>query len=150
MPESTIERSNAVGHFKIEVSGIEMGTFTEVSGLAAEIKIEEITEGGRAGFVHKIPSQVSWPNLVLKRGVVSGDDLFEWFNDVALAVASGQGFVRQTASVSAVDPKTHDALRTWDFEGVIPVKWTGPNFQAGGSQIQIEELELAHHGFRRA
>ena len=55
--------------FLVEVDGLEIGRFTEVSGLQVEVGVETVAEGGQNGFVHKLPSRMTWPNLVLRRGL---------------------------------------------------------------------------------
>ena len=39
-------------------------------------------------------------------------------------------------------------LRAWNFDGAFPIKWHGPSFAAGSTDMAVEELEIAHHGFR--
>jgi phage tail-like protein len=133
------------------VEGIEIGAFTEVSGLQVELDRgteEEIKEGGQNEFTYKLPGRMKWPNLVLKRGVTSENRLFEWFKR-----SSGEGFAgnhnrldRKLAALAMVDG-TGEPLRYWVFLDAFPVKWTGPKFAASASDVAMEELEVAHHGF---
>ena len=53
---------------------------------------------------------------------------------------------RQTAQISVLDANG-DAVCSWELHGVYPVKWTGPSLDAGGNQVAVETLELAHNGF---
>ena len=76
-----------VGAFKLEVGGVTIGAFTEVSGLSVQLEIEEIAEGGNNEATIKVPGRLKWPNLVLKRGITDNNSLFEW-----LAACSGNGF----------------------------------------------------------
>ncbi len=39
-------------------------------------------------------------------------------------------------------------VRTWAFLNAYPVKWTGPNLNAGSNQIATETLEVVHNGLR--
>ena len=75
------------GAFKLEVDGVTIGAFTEVTGLAVQLEVEEIAEGGNNQSTIKVPGRLKWPNLVLKRGITDNDSLFEW-----LAECSGDGF----------------------------------------------------------
>jgi phage tail-like protein len=75
------------GKFVFSVDGVHIGAFSEVSGLQVEVEVEEVQEGGQNHFVHKLPGRMSWPPLVLKRGIADTDSLFEWF-----AETSGEGF----------------------------------------------------------
>jgi phage tail-like protein len=135
--------------FLVEVDGQPIGRFIEAQGLTIEVAVEEIQEGGQNGFVHKLPGRMSWPNLVLKRGLTESDNLIAWVNK-----SSGEGFAaannklaRSTAAITLVSAGG-TRLRAWEIEGAFPVKWSGPSFAAGADDNPEEELEIAHHGFR--
>ncbi len=135
--------------FLVEVDGVEIGRFTEVTGLQVDIAVEEVTEGGENSYTHKLPGRMSWPNIVLKRGVTQNDSLLKWLNK-----SSGDGFAvggnklkRSTAAITLMGGG-NVRLRSWNFDGAFPVKWTGPKFAASANDAPEEELEIAHHGFR--
>lgn len=138
------------GRFLFEIEGIRIGAFREVSGLSVEIAVDKIEEGGQNEYVHRVPGRMTWPNLVLKRGVTEDDNLLEWFR-----TASGEGFAEHntvdrhsaTLSMLAADG---EVLRAWEFSEAFPVKWKGPEFSADSSSVATEELEIVHHGFRVA
>lgn len=134
--------------FLVEVDGLEIGRFTEVSGLQVEVGVETVAEGGQNGFVHKLPSRMTWPNLVLRRGLTQTDNLLQW-----LGRSSGDGFAgagnkvtRSTAAVTLVST-AGTRLRSWEVDGAFPVRWKGPEFAVASSDMAMEELEIAHHGF---
>lgn len=135
--------------FLVEVDGVEIGRFMEVTGLEAEVVVETLEEGGENSYVHKLPGRMSWPNIVLKRGVTQSDGLFKWLNKSSgeQFAAAGNKLTRSTAAITLVGPKGA-RLRAWEFDGAFPVKWRGPNFAAASSDMAVEELEIAHHGFR--
>lgn len=139
------------GQFIFTVDGMEIGAFTEVSGLSVEVEVVEIREGGQNEHVHRVPGPQTHQNLVLKRGITESDALFEWF-----AQTSGDGFAsagnaleRLSGEVVLVDA-ARKPVRRWAFSGAFPVKWTGPTFVASSSDVATEELEIAHHGFSPA
>ena len=43
-----------VGKFTFEIDGTTIGAFTEVSGLAVQLDVEELAEGGQNGYQHKL------------------------------------------------------------------------------------------------
>jgi phage tail-like protein len=135
--------------FILEIDGVAIGTFTEVSGLSVEVDDEKIEEGGQNHFVHRRPGRMSWPNIVLKRGVVDDDNLFNWF-----ARTSGDGYAGESNTLSmltgAITLITDggDRLRSWAVDRAFPVKWTGPTFAVSSTDMPTEELEIAHHGFK--
>lgn len=57
--------------------------FQEVSGLNAEMKTENIVEGGENRYSHKVPSRINNDGtLVLKRGlIVASSDFGDWCRD---------------------------------------------------------------------
>lgn len=137
------------GQFIFHVGGVDIGAFMEVSGLSVEVEVEELEEGGQNHFVHKLPGRMSWPPLVLKRGIADSDGLFDWFSET-----SGDGFAghgnrldRREGEVVLVDAAGVE-LRRWQFVEAFPVRWTGPSFAADSSEVAVEELEIVHHGFR--
>ncbi|MEO7060949.1 MAG: phage tail protein [Lapillicoccus sp.] len=135
--------------FLFEVDGVEIGVFREITGLSVTVAFEQIHEGGQNGFVHKVPGRMSWPNVIFRRGITESDALFEW-----LSKSSGEGYAgnastltRSTGAVTAIDD-SGARLRSWDFIDVFPVRWQGPDFRADSNEPLVEELEVAHHGFR--
>jgi phage tail-like protein len=134
--------------FLFEVDGVQIGVFSEVSGLEVRVEVATYNEGGENGFVHKLPGRMTWPHVILKRGVTDSDALFSWVNQTA-----GSGFAvnsnKLTRSTGAITVIGSDAsrLRAWELADVFAVRWTGPRFAVGGSDSLTEELELAHHGF---
>jgi phage tail-like protein len=137
--------------FLVEIDDVEIGRFMEISGLEVEVGVESIDEGGENSYSHKLPGRMSWPNLVLKRGVTQNDSLLAWLDK-----SSGEGFTgagnklkRSTAAITLLGPGGK-RIRTWSFDGAFPIKWRGPRFAASSNDMAVEELEIAHHGFRVA
>jgi phage tail-like protein len=139
-----------VGNFLLEIDGTTIGAFTEVSGLAVQLDVEELAEGGQNGYTHKLLGRMKWPNLVFKRGLTDTNALFEW-----LLECSGEGLTAKSNKVKpregkitvlAADRKTK--VRTWTIAEAKPVKWTGPKLAASSRDLAIEELEVCHSGFR--
>lgn len=135
--------------FLVEVDKVEIGRFTEISGLEISIETEDVQEGGQNSFVHKLPGRMTWPNIVLKRGITQNDSLIKWLHE-----SSGEEFTnnrnkltRKTAAITLVGP-AGKRLRTWEFDGAFAVKWSGPNFSVTATEIPMEELEICHHGFK--
>ncbi|MEU6592104.1 phage tail protein [Streptomyces sp. NPDC046881] len=137
------------GRFVFTVDDLDIGTFTEVAGLTVSIEVEEYAEGGQNQYTHKLPGRMKWPNLVFKRGMTNADNLFAWF-----AASSGEGFAKagnklthRNGAITLKDAKGRD-VATWKFTGAFPVKWTGPRLAATSKDLVVEELEVAHCGFR--
>ncbi|MEU0885666.1 phage tail protein [Lentzea sp. NPDC005914] len=137
------------GRFKLTIDGLEIGAFTEISGLSVQIDVEELAEGGQNQYTHKLPGRMKWPNLVFKRGITDTDNLFAWF-----AKCSGDGLAaadekveRHHGAITLLDAKGK-AVRTWNFVDAFPVKWSGPRLAASSRDAAVEELEVCHCGFK--
>ena len=131
-------------NFAIEIQGLVVGSFSEVSGLQAETETEDYQEGGRNDFVHKLPKVTKYPNLVLKRGITDSTELWQWHQ----GVIAGQ-FERQNGSVILLDVTGSEKWR-WNFARAYPVKWIGPDLKGDSNAVAIESLELVHNGLYRA
>ena len=136
-----------VGKFIFKIGALQIGSFTEVTGLGVSIDVEELMEGGQNAYTHKLLGRMRWPNIVLKRGLTDSNALFKW-----LLNFSGDGFSKtnkvspETGSISVLTPKG-EPFRTWSLVDVKPVKWTGPRLAASSRDLAIEELEVCHSGF---
>ncbi len=129
--------------FHVELDGLIVGGFSEVSGLQVETQVEEYREGGVNDYVHKFPKESKQSNLTLKRGITDSDVLWDWHQGVV------NGRVRRTSGrIILLDSEGHEEWH-WLFEGAYPVKWMGPEFSGDGSTTAIETLELAHNGLTK-
>jgi phage tail-like protein len=135
--------------FLFEVDGVEIGVFSEVSGLEVSVDVVTYEEGGENGYVHKLPGRMKWPNIVLRRGITDSDALFQWVrkssgDDFA---ANGNKLTRCTGAITVMGTGD-DRLRAWELADAFAVRWSGPHFDVGGGDHLKEELEIAHQGFR--
>lgn len=129
--------------FLLEIDGITSGGFTRVKGLSREVKHESYREGGVNEYEHKLVTQVSFPVVVLERGLAL-DDLWKW----AQATADGE-VERKTLRIRLQD-EANEKRWAWQIEHALPVKWSASDLDAQASQVVMESLELAHHGLRKA
>lgn len=136
-PEAVL--SSALG----VIRDIALGGFAECSGLELTIDIEERDEGGNNRGSLKFPSRAKWTNLRLKRGVTFSDDLWNWHYDF---VEGKYGKRRDGLVILQND--LHIPIKLWHFRRGIPVKWSGPSFNASRSEVGFEEIEIAHEGLR--
>ncbi len=130
--------------FLVEIEGLLVGGFTEVTGLQVETEVEEYAEGGMNEFVHRLPGRTRHPsNLVLKRGLTDVDALWAWHQDVA------RGHVtRRNGTIYLLDRQRVPSL-WWDFREAFPVRWSGPELRSESSTVAAETVELVHRGLSR-
>lgn len=139
-PSQAVQESSthASMAFTAEVLGRTLGTFAAIRGLEAQVDILEYREGGINDVVHRLPGQLTYPNLVLSGGVTSRA-VEEWFAQTRL------GADRHALTVTFLD-SAGAAVRAWSFADAFPIRWTGPVLTAGGGAVAAEELEVAHGG----
>ena len=129
--------------YLVEMEGLASGGFLRVKGLAREVKHESYREGGVNEYEHKLATQVSYPVVVLERGLAL-EELWKWAQD-----AADGNIERRTVWVRLQDEANEKAW-AWQIENAIPVKWSCTDLDASNSQVLVESLELAHHGLRKA
>ncbi|WP_293373985.1 phage tail protein [Nevskia sp.] len=113
---------------------------TEISGLECELSTAEYQEGGQNGYVHRFRDRATWPNLVLKHGLMEDDALWRWHQDTIRG-----DVVRRNGAVVLRDAAGEPAMR-WSFSAAMPVKWSVPALNAGTSALAFETIELVHRG----
>ena len=129
--------------FLLEIDSVASAGFTRVKGLSREVKHESYREGGVNEYEHKLVTQVSFPVVVLERGLAL-DDLWKW----AQATADGE-VERKTLRIRLQD-EANEKRWAWQIEHALPVKWSASDLDAQSAQVVMESLELAHQGLRKA
>jgi phage tail-like protein len=138
-------------HFGVSLDG--GGTFDasfqEVSGIRVESGSEDVSEGGQNQFVHRLPTQAKYANLVLKRGVVvTSSPLADWVSQTLASYLSEP--IRLRNLIVTLKNEQHDPLITWTFANAYPVKWEVSPMNAMESAVLTETMELAYQYFERS
>jgi phage tail-like protein len=128
--------------FRVELDGITQAHFRECTGLGSSVEVIENAEGGRAQ-VSKLPGRIKYPNIVLKWGLTDSTELYEWHRSALHGTIQ-----RKSGSIVQLDVKGDEKAR-WNFTDAWPTKWDGASFNAGGSDLSVETLEIAHEGVER-
>jgi phage tail-like protein len=113
--------------------------FQSVGGLNVELETETVKEGGENRFVHSLPVRTKYPNLVLKRGMLTDSKLINWcidsFNSLEINPAD--------LNVSLLNEE-HEPLKTWKLKHAWPVKWDVGDFNAEENKLVVETIELTY------
>jgi phage tail-like protein len=129
------------GRFSVTIDDNDLGEWTKCEGLGCEIVLEQREEGGNNGFVWQLPTRIKYSNIKLSRAVCKDSSkLTEWLAGFA------SGVKLHTATISVLDVD-REVITSWELEGVLPVRWTGPSLDPEQSKVAMETVELAHHGF---
>lgn len=112
--------------------------FSDVSGLGTEIAYAEYRNGNdRANHVRKIPTLSSTGDVVLRRGVIGDQRLFDWLRSVR------DGAPEPRAVTISLLNEAREVVSSWRLTNAQPKKWVGPNLAAkGGGEVAMEELHL--------
>ena len=129
--------------FRVEILGLQVGGFSEVSGLEREVQLEDFREGGLNDYTHKLVTVTKYPNLTLKRGLADRIELWQWHQDVI----NGK-IERRQITIVLVDTAGADTWR-WMFTQAYPVKWSGASLNASTAAVFVESVDFAHNGIKR-
>lgn len=79
--------------------------------------------------------------LTLRRGVAKSDNEFlQW-----LSTIPPNSVERRDVTVSLLDER-HEPVMVWKVRNAFPVKLEALRLAAGGEEVAIESIELAHEG----
>jgi phage tail-like protein len=130
--------------FAVNIDGNDLGTFNSCDGLGCEVVIEQREEGGNNTFVWQLPSRLKYTNVRFTRPLgADTSKVASWFASMTAGVR------RRTATIQVMsgDGKV---VATWELDGVVPVRWSGPSLNLDSPKVAIETVEIAHHGFRNS
>lgn len=135
-------------HFKVEFHDVGKGDpdvrFQEVSGMTAEIGIEELPVGGENRFTYRLPSRAKYGNLILKRGMLTDSGLIDWFKQAV----ENFSFSPKEVNVFLLNEE-HQVVASWVFIQAYPVKWVISDLRALENALAVETIELAYQYYRR-
>ena len=133
-------------NFSIEVDFAVVGIFRSVSGLSAKMETYEISEGGINTYKHQLPGPLSYGPITLSTGILNGQEMWHWFG----AIAWGLPIVRRNVSIVMHQGKRNNPLggevMRWNLMWAFPTEWNGPSFEAGSTEVVVQELTLVHTG----
>lgn len=118
--------------------GLLLGGFTEARGLEMGMEVESYLEGGVNDRVHRFPTRMTYPNIVLSRGVGLSESLWLWHEGFQ------KGEPSRRDGLIILQDRMKLPIKTWSFTNGLPVRWTGPAFNAQESATAIETIEIAH------
>ena len=134
-------------NFAIDVSGKIKGYFTEVSGLGSEHEIIEhkVVDVKGHEVILKVPGRLKWGDIVLKRGITSNLDLWNWRKQVE---DGGVDKARANGSIVMYDQAGKEQAR-WNFLQGWPSKISGPTPKSDSNELGIEEMTIVHEYIKR-
>ena len=126
-------------NFRVEIDGLTVAAFSEVSGLTADGDSTDYREGtDRLNAVRKLSALRKFTTLVFNRGYGQDDTLWRWYQ----RIAAGEND-RRNGSVVLMNESHKDVIR-WNFENAFINKIEGPGLKASDNAVAIERMELVH------
>ena len=134
-------------NYGVEIQGVVLGYFTEVSGLGSENEVVEHKVSGDKGkeIVRKIPGRLKWGDITLKRGVTASMDMWTWRKEVEDGKVAT---ARKNGSIMMYDQEGTTVAK-WDFTGAWPSKISGPSAKSDDNAVSVEELTIVHEYITR-
>jgi phage tail-like protein len=134
-------------HFSVFFSGISAEgdndtRFQSVSGLTMEYDTESIKEGGENRFEHKLPGRTKYPDLSLKRGMLTNSNVINWVKNAL----QNREFKPIQIIVKLLNEE-HQPLKTWNIMNAWPKKWAVSDFNAQENAIVVETLDISYSFF---
>jgi phage tail-like protein len=130
------------GRFKIEIEGVTQGAFTECGGIEAHIDVVHFNHGSDLR-THKRPGRPGVANIVLKRGVTAGTELWDWFKSALDGQVS-----RKNGSIIVCDDAGDEIYRHNFFEA-WPCRWKSLELRADQPGSLVEEIEIVVEAVER-
>jgi phage tail-like protein len=132
-------------HFRVEFHGIgndNDSRFQSVSGLNVEYDTESFKEGGENRFEHKLPVRTKYPDISLKRGMLTDSNVIKWF----VQAFQNREFQPADVYITLLNEK-HTGIKTWHVRKAWPRKWSVSDFNAQENSLVVETLELSYTYF---
>ena len=124
--------------FRVEIDGLTVSGFSEVSGLSATAEVIEYREGADVTTTRKLPGLVKYSNVTLRRGITGSRELFDWWSSVVNGSVQ-----RRTVVVILLDDDRKEVLR-WVLHEAWVAKFEAGDLNAEGNDVAIETIEIAH------
>ena len=124
-------------NFVVEVEGLTVAGFTEVSGMTAESDAIDYREGSDPPRMRKLPALFKFGNITCKRGYTLNRELWDWRKTTLDGVTA-----RKNGAIVLRDEAGTPRLR-WEFFEAWIAKYEGPTLNATANEAAIESIELA-------
>jgi phage tail-like protein len=131
-------------NFKLEIEGITVAGFSEVTGLNQESNVIDYREGQEGITPRKLPGLNKFGNITLKRGISPDLSVYNWRKTV-----TDGDIERRNASIVLHNEKHEEVVR-WNLVNAWVSKYVGPDLKANANEVAIETVELTHEGVERA
>ncbi len=122
-------------NFKVEIEGVTQGAFSRVEGVESTTEIVEFKDGDDI-IVRKRPGRTTYSNIILRRGYVNTDELWQWRR----AVIEGK-IERKSGSIILAGDDGSEIIR-YNFFEAWPCRWSWGPLDGMDDGTAVEEIEI--------
>ena len=133
--------------YKIEIDGVSLASFQEVSGVVSEVDVVELKYNDTSGMpvIKKMIGARKPPTITLKRAADASMDLWNWHK---AALDGDMGNARRNGSVVQFD-FMHGEVARYNFLNAWVSKLTATGLKAGDNTPAIEEVTIVCESIER-
>ncbi len=126
--------------YKIEIDGVILGSFQEVSGVVSEVDVVELKYNDAMGMpvIKKMIGARKPPTITLKRAADASMDLWNWHK---AAIDGDLASARRNGSVVQFD-FMHGEVARYNFFSAWVSKLTATGLKAGDNTPAVEEVSI--------
>ena len=122
------------------------GRFSECTGIEATMEPKAIKVGGQNYGPVQRAGRVNFATVVLKRGVMAGPHLWQWFELVATGATAYRLDVEVHLLPSEGDPESVSGTMIWKMRKALPTRFKAADLNAKATEVGVEELQFVHEG----
>jgi phage tail-like protein len=116
--------------------------FQSVSGLSAELVVEDLGKSSSISVGKKVVTQVNYDRLVLERGVLVASPL-----SMTIEKAFKDMKIHPCDVIVSVLNELFLPAKVWKFTKAFPVKWSISGIDATKNEVLVEKIELEYEHF---
>lgn len=127
-------------NFRLEIDGVEVAGFKEFNGAETKTQVIEYADGDDVnGSVRKRPGRTNYTNVVFKRGISEGEELWEWY----LTIIDQEREIERKEVALHLLADDGSPQKTYTFFEAWPCRYKTATLNATEDQVAMEEVEFA-------
>ncbi|MGN4155643.1 phage tail protein [Burkholderia gladioli] len=126
--------------FQVEISGIQIASFSEATIPDSTIETTEYREGTDPTYKRSFSGLTTYGKLTLKKGLTDSMDLYNW-HQLAVQQGSTGTSVQKNISLILLD-SGGTARARWNVINAWPNKYESTGLNASSTEIMVETFEL--------
>jgi phage tail-like protein len=140
IPSATPHDALVAQRFKIEIAGVSIASFQEVSGITSEIEVVELKSNDSFGkpILKKMIGATKPPTITLKRAADASMDLWNWHKAALDGALVG---ARKDGSIAQYDFAGGEVAR-YNFYSAWISKFEATGMKAGDNSASVESVTI--------